>query len=99
MRDHEPVVIDDFKGLFQKGDPEETPQDYFADCENIQYVGVGSFKTRPGVARHQNVAVPLGNVVRIYNYITQDKNTLIVLTYDGTTGKIYHVVDSTTVYG
>lgn len=99
MRDHEPVVIESFKGLYQQGDPEEVPLDHFTDCENIQFVGMSSIETRPGIDRHQTVAVPLGNVVRIYNYITQDKNTLLALTWDGTTGNLYHVVDATTVFG
>jgi hypothetical protein len=99
VREHEPIVLRDFKGLWQRGDPENVPADHFSDCENIKFVGTSSFATRDGVDKHQNVVVPLGNVVRIYNFITQNANTLLVLTWDGTTGKIYHVVDSTTVYG
>lgn len=99
MRDHKPIIIDQFNGLYDVGDIESTPLDHFSECENIQFIGPNSFGTRPGVDKTQNVAVPLGNVVRIYNYVTQVANTLLVLTYDGTTGKIYHVIDSTTVYG
>lgn len=99
MRDHEPIAIDQFMGLYDQGDPEEVPPDHFTDCSNIVFTGLGSVQTRPGVGLHQNVATPLGNVVRIYNYITQDANTLLALTYDGVTGNLYHVVDSITVYG
>ena len=100
MRDHKPTVIDQFNGLWLKGDPENTPIDHFSDGENFQFIGRSTgFKTRDGIDLHQNVAVPLGNIVRIYNYITQSKNTLLVLTWDGATGKLYHVVDSTTVFG
>lgn len=99
LRDHKPIVIDKFNGLWDKGDVDNTPLDHFSDCENIRYVGVNSFATRFGIAPSQSVLVPLGQIKRIYNYITSSKNTLIVLTWDGTTGKIYHVVDSTTVYG
>jgi len=100
LRDHEPIVIDQFNGLWLKGDPESVPKDHFSDGENFDFFARSAgVKTRDGVDRHQNVAVPLGNVVRIYNYITQEKNTLLVLTWDGTTGNIYHVVNSTTVYG
>lgn len=97
--EHLALSIEEFKGLFDQGDNEQVPMDHFSDCNNIDFIAVGGVKTRPGVDRHQNVAVPLGNVVRIYNYITQDKNTLLCLTYDGTTGNIYHVVDGTTVFG
>lgn len=98
LRGHKPVIIDKFNGLWDKDDPDNTPIDHFSACENIRYIG-SSFETRYGIDPHQNVVGPLGNVVRIYNYITQNKNTLIVLTYDGINGKIYHVTDSTTVAG
>lgn len=99
LRGHKDNLISKFNGLWDQGDPDNTPLDHFSDCENIQYVGVNSFKTRFGIDPFQGVAGPIGNIVRIYNYITASKNTLIVLTYDGTTGKIYHVVDSTTIFG
>jgi hypothetical protein len=99
LRDHQGVVFDTFNGLWKRGDAYSVPQDHFTDCENIQFIGTSSFATRFGIDRHQNVVVPLGNVVRVYNYPTPIGNTLIVLTYDGSEGKIYHVVDSTTVYG
>jgi hypothetical protein len=100
MRDHSPVVIDQFNGLWMKGDPESTPIDHFSSGQNFQFIARSNgIKTRDGIDRHQNVVAPLGNVVRVYNYITQSQNTLLALTWDGTTGKIYHVVNSTTIYG
>jgi len=99
MRDHEPITLKEFNGLWDKGEIEEVPNDHFSDCENIRFVGVSAFATRFGIDKHQNVAVPLGNIVRIYNYVTSAGSTLLVLTYDGADGKIYHVVDSTTVHG
>jgi hypothetical protein len=101
FRDHTPIVIDQFNGLWQRGDIDNTPLDHFADCENIRFVGENAFETRPGIDISQDVAVPLDNVKRIYNYPTQIGNTLIVLTYDvdNDEGNIYHVADSTTVYG
>ena len=101
LRDHQPISIDKFNLLWQRGDKDNTPLDHFQDCENVQAIGDSSFGTRPGIGIHQSVAVPLSNVKRIYNYPTPTGNTLIVLTYDvaTTTGKIYHVVNSTTVHG
>ncbi len=99
LRDHEPIVLDQFNGLWSRGSKEETPLDHFADAINIAHGTGNSFGTRPGIDISQDVSVPLDNVKRIYNYPTMTGNTLIVLTYDGTTGNIYHVVDSTTVHG
>jgi len=97
MRNHEPIVLQNFKGLWQRNSPENTPLDHFQDCSNVMAVGE-NWVTRNGVGLSQIVAVPLEDVKRIYNYATQTANTTLVLTYDGTTGKIYHVINSATVY-
>lgn len=99
FRDHQPILLDEFNGLWQKGDDESCPRDHSPDCENVWSIGQSHMGTRGGVNVHQNVLVPLTDVVREYNFVTQDKNTLLVLTYDGVVGRIFHVVDSTTVYG
>lgn len=96
MREHQGIVLDKFNGFWSRGNVEETPLDHFSECDNIQYSGSATFGTRDGIGRHQDVAVPLGNILRMYNYPTSDKNTLLVLTSGG---QIYHVVDATTVYG
>jgi hypothetical protein len=96
MRDHQPILIDEFKGLWSRGNIEETPLDHFSDCNNIQFPGDRTFETRDGLGRHQEVASPLSNILRTYNYATNTANTLLVLTSGG---NIYHVVDSTTIYG
>lgn len=98
-RDHKPILLEEFGGLWDRGDVEEVPLNHFSECENIKFVGSGDVASRDGVGRHQNVAVPLGDIVRLYNYITSAGSTLLVLTYDGTTGNIYHVTNSTTVLG
>lgn len=101
LRDHQPVDISKFMGLWSRGDVDNTPLDHFTDCENIAFRGNSSFETRPGIGLSQTVAVPLSNIKRLYNYPTQTGNTLMVLAFDdGTnTGTIYHVVDATTVFG
>lgn len=100
-RDHKAITIDTFNGLWQRGDPTDTPLDHFQDCENIKFIGTSAVKTRDGIGISQDVAVPLTNVLRIYNYPTNEANTLIVLTYDDDAdeGSIYHVVDADTVFG
>ncbi len=99
VRDHTGISIDRFNGLYDRGDVDSVPLDHFRDCVNIKYVGDSSFKTRDGIGISQDIAIPLQNVRRIYNYPTQTANTLIVLTYTSGVGKIYHVVDFYTVYG
>ena len=96
MRDHTPITIEDFNGLYDRGDAEEVPLDHFSDAMNLQFSAASSVGTRDGIARHQQVASPLSNVLRMYNYPTSDKNTLLVLTSGG---NIYHVVDGTTMFG
>jgi len=70
--------------------------DHFTDCNNLKYIGDNAFGSRDGIGVHQTVVAPLTNVLRVYNYPTATMNTLLVLT---TGGKIYHVVNATTVYG
>ncbi len=101
VRDHSGIVLSAFNGLWSHEDKDTTPRDNFSDCNNIDFIAQSSFATRPGIAISQSVLVPLTNIKRVYNYPTQNANTLIVLTYNYDTGygSIHHVVDSTTVYG
>jgi hypothetical protein len=100
LRGHEPVVIDNFKGLFERGDPESVPVDHFTQAQNLVHIG-NNITVRPGIGISQDVAAPLLDIRRIYNYPTQTANTLIMLAMnvDGVTGEIYHFVNSTTVFG
>lgn len=97
VRGHTPVNLSGLKGLWDRGDINNVPLDHMSDCNNIQFIG-NKIRTRDGIGISQTVAAPLENVRRIYNYATQTANTTLVLTYDGTTGNIYHVVNATTVY-
>lgn len=101
LRDHEPITIDEFNGLWARGDADNTPLDHFQDCENLKFAGSSSIATRNGIGISQNVSVPLSNIKRIYNYPTLTGNTLIVLLFDDATnqGKIYHVISPTSVFG
>ena len=101
VRDHQGIALDQFNGLWARGDKDTTPKDHFSDCNNIDYIAQSTFAPRPGIAISQDVLVPLTNIRRVYNYPTQTANTLIVLTYDYDTnqGSIHHVIDENTVYG
>lgn len=96
MRDHQPVVLDKFNGLWARGDIESTPMDHFSEADNLRYFGPNSFGSRYGIGQHQDVGAPLSNILRIYNYPTSDKQTILVLT---TGGNIFHVVDPSTIFG
>ncbi len=101
LRDHQPIVIDSFMGLWQRGDPDNTPLDHFQESDNVRHIGDSSFGTRPGIGISQDVDAPLENIKRIYNYPTQTANTLIILVYDYDTdiGSIFHMVDADTIFG
>jgi hypothetical protein len=95
LRDHKPLIIEQFNGWWDRGDDESAPSDHFIVADNVQYFNSG-VETRDPVDRYQNVANPLLKIRRVYNYVMQTGQSLLVLT-DG--GKIYHLVGSTTVYG
>lgn len=98
-RDHIPIVISDFNGLWDRGDRDNTPLDHFSDGENFKFKGSNSISTRDGIGISQDVVLPLTNVKRIYNYPTNTANTLIALVVTAAgDGKIYHIVNLTTVY-
>jgi len=101
MRSHEPVVIDEFNGLWNRGDKENAPMDHFTDCDNVKFPSDNSVGTRDGLGISQTTGVPLSNIKRAYNFPTQTANTLIVLAYDEATdtGTIHHVVSPTVTFG
>src|SRR5678816_2677370 len=88
--DHEPVVIDQFNGLWIDGESDSAPIDHFTDAENLSFVGSTGIETRPGLDVSQDVAAPLGRITRVYNFITQDSNDLLVLREGG---DIFHVLN------
>lgn len=97
MRDHNPITIDQFNGLYDRGDIEEVPLDHFSECNNIKFIGNTGFGTRDGIENYQDVSVPpLQNIVRIYNYPMVTGNTQLVLVQGG---YIYHIIDQFTMFG
>lgn len=86
-RDHEPLVIEEFQGLWVRGDPESAPSDHFIQADNVQYFHSG-VETRDGLVNYLTNPIPNLQFKRIYNYVTRDGQTLIALT---TGGEIHHV--------
>jgi len=80
VRDHKPIVLEEFNGLWKRGDKESTPLDHFADCNNIQFIESG-FETRDGIDPVYETV--LKNILRIHPYTTQESQDLLILTSGG----------------
>lgn len=95
VRDHEPIVIENFEGWWQRGDPESAPSDHFIVAENIQFINSG-VETRDPIDKYQGVAVPVTKILRAYNYVMQTGQSLLVLKQGG---EIYHCIGPNTMHG
>lgn len=78
MRDHNPITIEEFNGLWARGGADSVPQDHFSNCNNIKYIQSG-FQWRDGL----NTLFPITNVVRLYTYTKQSGQCLLVLDASG----------------
>jgi hypothetical protein len=95
LRDHEPLVLESFNGLWARGDADSVPSDHFIQADNIQYIHSG-FKTRDPLDKYQNQEIAIGDILRSYTYVMQTGESLIVLTVGGS---IYHVIGTSIIYG
>jgi len=43
LRDHEPIVMEEFNGLWSRGDDEEVPTDHFRECQNVDTLRFGYY--------------------------------------------------------
>jgi hypothetical protein len=94
-RDHDPLVIEEFNGLWDRGDPESAPSDHFIQADNIQFFHSG-FETRDGLESYLNDSPTTSRrIIRIYNYITQNGKTLLVLDDNS---NIYHITGPTSTF-
>jgi len=98
MRNHTPITIEDFNGLWKRGDVETTPPDHFSNCNNIQFTHSG-FETRDGISLYLNLFI---NIRRIYTFVQETGESLLILDsagniYDSTYGLtvILHVTGMT----
>ena len=87
MRDHEPIIIEEFNGLWKRGDSDSCPIDHWPDCNNVKFIESG-FETRDGIDTFFNAA----NIRRMYNFTTEAGESLLVWVSGGF---IYHLVPST----
>jgi len=89
MRGHDPILIEEFNGLWKRGDADSTPPDHFSEAINIEFIESG-FQTRQGIEPFYNPqdAGTLG-IVRMYTFNTSTDDGLITL---DTNGDFYHVI-------
>lgn len=79
MRNHDPIVIEEFNGLWARGGTDSTPLDHWSDCNNVDFIESG-FKTRDGI----NVREPgIPNVLKVYNYPKISSESLLILDTSG----------------
>ena len=93
MRDHAPITIDEFNGLWARGDDDACPLDHFLEATNIQY-SEGGFGTRDGLDLFQTVGF-LSDVLRIHPYKMMSGLTLLVLTANGS---IHHLLSPSVIH-
>src|SRR5215471_10808150 len=79
-RDHTPVLIEEFNGLWKRGDDESTPVDHFSDCNNIKYIQSG-FQTRDGIDFYPKIFI--SDVARLYTFRRNNIESLIILDKNG----------------
>lgn len=95
MRDHKPILIDEFNGFYKRGDAEAVPLDHFSEEQNLAYFNHG-FRTRDGIdifMVDENDCLNLSNVLRLYSYVFAGMhNSLLVL---DELGNIYHTASPT----
>lgn len=95
LRDHNPVVIEEFNGWWKRGNDESCPLDHFIQADNIEYFYSG-FQTREGLNKLQTGTPLPSSVVRIFMYTMQTQESLLVMVAGG---DIYHVKSPTVTLG
>jgi hypothetical protein len=96
VRDHDPIIIEEFKGLWDRGDPETCPSDHFIVADNVQYFESGVESRNPLTKWQVTTGTYLRTAQRIHNYVMQDGQSLLILTRGGT---IYHMIGPSILHG
>jgi hypothetical protein len=89
MRGHAPILVEEFNGLWKRGDADSTPPDHFSEAINVDYIESG-FETRKGIQPFYNPKVGgTKDIVRMYTFNTSTDDGFITL---DTNGDFYHVI-------
>src|SRR5260221_7281042 len=89
MRDHLPITIEDFNGLWARGGADSCPLDHFTDTNNIQY-SESAFGTRDGLDTYSATREP----IRMYEYNATGLGLEGLLLLNKS-GEIHHVIGLT----
>jgi len=93
LSEFEKIEIEEFKGLYKRGMPDQTPQDHAICCENVAFYRGGQVATRPGLQADYKLNHP---VKRIFEGAI-DGVGLFVLTLD-LAGNIYQNQNTTPIF-
>lgn len=74
LRNHVPEQVDQFNGLFKRGDADSVPKDHFSECNNLAFVQ-GGFRSRDGL----DIFAAIPNVRRMYNFVQETGESQLVL--------------------
>src|SRR5580765_7254158 len=93
MRDHNPILIEEFNGLWKRGDAESCPLDHWSDADNWMFIQSG-FRTRDGIdiLSIGDSGTTILNIVRMYTFVHNDEEGILAL---DTLGNIYHTKSPT----
>lgn len=102
VREHEPIIIEEINGLWNRGDPETCPTDHFLATDDVNFIHSG-VRTRTGISPYLVGTMSSGThdfrrIVRMYNFVTQDSTTIIALEihvqgfpFNTRTGRFHHI--------
>ena len=67
MRGQSPIVINDFRGLFNRGPQENCPLNHFPDCNNLEFE-YRRFQTRGEFLSSHTFSAFAGNIIGLYAF-------------------------------
>lgn len=67
MRDQQPINIENFMGLFDRGPNENCPYEYFTECRNIEFLYKG-FRTRGEFTSQYTFTAVAADIIGLYIY-------------------------------
>lgn len=87
MRDHEPLIIEEFNGLWSRGDIDTCPLDHFTESINIKYTPNG-FTQRDGLDQ-LDPGTNIAGIKRIYTYNIPAGDGFLAL---DSSNNIWHII-------
>jgi hypothetical protein len=82
MRDHQPIVIDKFNGLWKRdataSNPDSCPLDHFPDCKNLRFNQNG-VETRRGIEPFLEIPA----ILRMYTFNQENGQSILALDSSG----------------